>query len=83
MKKEKNIKRTKKNKKLYLINFIKKIKYKNIIILILYILTSIILLNDLYNIIIKWACYSWFGLITGSMALVINICALEYIQERL
>lgn len=83
MKKEKNIKRTKKNKKLYLINFIKRIKYKNLLILILYILTSIILLNDLYNIIIKWASYSWLGLITGSMALVINICALEYIQERI
>lgn len=77
------MKRTKKNKKLYLINFIKKIKYKNFLLLILYILTSIILLNDLYNIIIKMACYSWLGLITGSMALVINICALEYIKERI
>lgn len=77
------MKRTKKNKKLYLINFIKKIKYKNLLILILYILTSIILLNDLYNIIIKWACYSWFGLITGTLALIINVSALEYIQERI
>lgn len=75
--------RTKKNKKLYLINFIKKIKWFNLLVLLIYIFTSIILLNDLYNIIIKWACYSWFGLITGSMALVINMCALEYIQERI
>lgn len=76
-------KRTQKNKRKYVINFLRKVKYKNLLILLLYILTSIILLNDLYNIIIKWACYSWFGLITGSMALVINICTIEYIQERL
>lgn len=77
------MRRYKKNKRKYVINFLRKVKYKNIIILILYILTSIILLKDLYNIIIKWASYSWLGLITGSMALVINICALEYMQERL
>ena len=77
------MRRYKKNKRKYVINFLRKVKYKNIIILILYILTSVILLNDLYNIIIKWACYSWLGLITGSMALVINICALEYIKERM
>lgn len=77
------MRRYKKNKRKYVINFLRKVKYKNIIILILYILTSIILLKDLYNIIIKWASYSWLGLITGSMALVINVCALEYMQERL
>ncbi len=77
------MRRYKKNKRKYVINLLRKVKYKNIIILILYILTSIILLKDLYNIIIKWASYSWLGLITGSMALVINICALEYIKERI
>lgn len=77
------MKRTKKNKKFYLINFIKKIKWFNILVLLIYMFTSIILLKDLYNIIIKWASYSWLGLITGSMALVINVCALEYMQERL
>lgn len=71
MKKEKNLKRTRKNKTKYIINFLKKIKYKNIIILILFILSYLYIFNNILNI------------IKILILLVINYITFKYIKKNI
>lgn len=61
----------------------KKYNYKNILILLLFIITSIILICDFYMITIKLASYTIFGLLTGAIILSTNIACYMYIEEEL
>ena len=61
----------------------KKYNYKNIIILLLFILTSIILLHDFYMITIKFASYNMYGFLTSIIIIYINITCYLYIDDEL
>lgn len=61
----------------------KKYNYKNIIMLLLFIITSIILLHDLYMITIKFASYTMFGFLTSIIIIYINITSYLYIDDEL
>ena len=61
----------------------KKYNYKNIIILLLFIITSFIILHDLYIIIIKFASYTMFGFVTSIITIYINITSYLYIDDEL
>lgn len=61
----------------------KKYNYKNIIILLLFIITSIILLHDLYMITIKFASFTKFGFLTSIITIYINITSYLYIDDEL
>lgn len=61
----------------------KKYNYKNIIILLILIITSIIILHDFYMIGIKFASYTLFGFLTSIIILFINIACYMYIEEEL
>lgn len=61
----------------------KKYNYKNIIILLIFIITSIILLHDLYMITIKFASYNMYGFVTSIIIIYINITSYLYIDDEL
>ena len=61
----------------------KKYNYKNIIILLVFIITSIILLHDLYMITIKFASYNIYGFLTSIIIIYINITSYLYIDDEL
>ena len=61
----------------------KKYNYKNIIILLIFIITSIILLHDFYIITIKFASYNMYGFLTSIIIIYINITSYLYIDDEL
>ena len=61
----------------------KKYNYKNIIMLLLFIITSIILLHDVYMITTKFASYTMFGFVTSIISIYINITSFLYIDDEL
>ena len=61
----------------------KKYNYKNIIILLSFIITSIILLHDFYMITIKFASYTIYGFLTSIIIIYINITSYLYIDDEL
>lgn len=65
------MKRYKKNKTKYVINFFRKVKYKNIIILILFILSYLYIFNNILNI------------IKILILLVINYITFRYIKKNI
>ena len=61
----------------------KKYNYKNIIILLIFIITSFIILHDLYMIIMKFASYNIYGFLTSIIIIYINITSYLYIDDEL
>lgn len=68
------MKRTKKNKIKYVINFLKRVKWLNILELILFIISILILINDI-KMLILGAAFTWYGVLTFT----INLLLFEYI----
>lgn len=61
----------------------KKYNYKNIIILLIFIVTSFIILHDLYMITINFASYNIYGFLTSIIIIYINITSYLYIDDEL
>ena len=61
----------------------KKYNYKNIIILLIFIVTSFIILHDFCMITIKFASYNMYGFLTSIIAIYINITSYLYIDDEL
>lgn len=61
----------------------KKYNYKNIIILLIFIVTSFIILHDLYIITIKNDSYNMYGFLTSIIIIYINITSYLYIDDEL
>lgn len=65
------MKRTRKNKIIYIKNFLRKVKWKNLFMLILFILTYLYVFNNILNI------------IKTLVLLVINFITFKYIKKNI
>ena len=74
------MKRTKKNKIKYVINFLKRVKWLNILELILFIISILILINDI-KMLILGATFTWYGVLTFTINLLLFAYIIVDLEE--
>lgn len=58
-----------------------KLNTKNLIIMIVTIIAFILFVNDWMIALFKWGCFTYYGLLTNIIFLIVACCGFDYLEE--
>lgn len=58
-----------------------KLNTKNLIIMITTIIAFILFVNDWMIALFKWGCFTYYGLLTNIIFLIVACCGFDYLEE--